>query len=137
MAFTNDQVGFERGATQLLLDREPRHLNRYNRSGPARTTTKSITGKPITVAYTQIDGEWTFELALEKLTDAKTTVLRTLADSGEPLTVKTTAGVATTYTAAISKIKIDPIIGPFTDGAPVRIRYHRAEITLSIEEEIP
>lgn len=137
MAFTDEQIGLERGATQLLLDREPRHLNRYNRSGPARTTTKSITGKPITVAYSQIAGEWTFELALENLTDAKTATLRSLADSGEPLTVKTTAGVATTYTAAISEIKIEPIIGPFTDGAPDRIRYHRAELILSIEEETP
>lgn len=136
MAFTNDQIGFERGATQLLLDREPRHFNRYNRSGPARDSTQAITGKPITVEYSQDAGEWIVELALEQLTDAKSAVLRTLADTPGPLTAKWTAGVSTTYTVTINRIEFDPIIGHFPDGAPTGLRYHRVELELAVQEVI-
>ena len=137
MSFTNDETGFERDATKLVLDREPRHLNRYNQSGPDRILNRAITGKPITVEYSQTAGVWILELALEQLTDAKSAVLRTLADTPGPLTVKTTAGTSITYTATIASIEFDPIIGHYTDGAPDGIRYHRVEINLAIAQENP
>jgi hypothetical protein len=137
VAFTNDQVGFERDATQVLLDREPRHLNRYNRSGPARVANIAITGKPITVEYHQEAGEWLVELALEQLTAAKADTLRTLADTPGPLTAKWTAGVSTTYTVTINRIEFEPIIGHFPDGAPTGLQYQRVEIELAVQEEIP
>jgi hypothetical protein len=136
VAFTNDQVGFERDATQVLLDREPRHFNRYNRSGPARGSIKSITGKPITVEYTQETGEWLVELALEQLTDTKADILRTLANTAGPLTAKWTIGVSTTYTVTINRILFDPIIGHYPDGAPTGLRYQRVEMELAVQEEI-
>ena len=136
MSFTNDETGFERGATTLVLDREPRHLNRYNRSGPARASAIALTGKPITVEYHQEAGEWIIVLALEQLTDAKTAILRGLADDPGPLTAKWTAGVSTTYTVTINEIQFDPIIGYYPDGAPTGIRYHRVEIELAVQEEI-
>ena len=137
MAFTNDQIGFERGATQLLLDREPRHFNRYNRSGPVRDSAQAITGKPVTVEYVQEAGEWVIELALEKVTDAKASTLRTLADTAGPLTAKWTLGVSTTYTVTINRILFDPIIGHYPDGAPTGLRYHRVELELAVQEVIP
>jgi len=137
VAFTNDQIGFERGATQLLLDREPRHFNRYNRSGPVRDSAQAITGKPVTVEYVQEAGEWVIELALEKVTDAKASTLRTLADTAGPLTAKWTLGVSTTYTVTINRILFDPIIGHYPDGAPTGLRYHRVELELAVQEVIP
>ena len=133
MAFTDAEVGFERDATQVLLDREPRHVNRYNRSGPARIVNQAITGKPITVEYHQTAGEHVVRLALEQLTDAKAAILRTLANSPGPLIAKWTAGVATTYTATVRSITFDPIIGHYPDGAPAGLRYHRVELELAIE----
>ena len=137
MSFTNAETGFERDATKLALDREPRHLNRYERSGPARASAIALTGKPITVEYHQEAGEWLVELALEQVTDAKTAVLRGLADVAGPLTAKWTAGVSTTYTVTINRIEFEPIIGHYPDGAPTGIRYHRIEIELAVQEEIP
>lgn len=139
MAFLNAETGFERGATNLVLDREPRHLNRYNRSGPSRDSAISLTGKSITVEYHQdaAADDSIVLLALEQVTDAKTAVLRGLADDPGPLTAKWTAGVATTYTVTINRIQFDPIIGHYPDGAPAGIRYHRIEIELAVQEEIP
>jgi len=137
VAFLTTETGFERDATQVILDREPRHLNRYNRSGPARDSSIALTGKPITVEYHQTAGEWLIELALEQVTDAKAAILRTLADTAGPLTAKWTAGVATTYTVTINRIQFDPVIGHYTDGAPAGIRYQRIEIELAVQEEIP
>lgn len=137
MALLTAETGFERGAITLVLDREPRDLNRYNRSGPARASAVALTGKPITVEYHQTAGEWLRKFALEKLTKAKTDVLRTLADTPGPLTAKWTAGVATTYTVTINRIDFEPIIGHHTDGAPAGIRYHRVELELAVQEEIP
>ena len=136
MAFSTSEIGFERGATQVLLDREPRHLNRYNRSGPARVSNLSITGIPITVEYTQEAGEWIVELALEQLTSAKADVLRTLANDAGPLTAKWTVGVSTTYTVTINAIKFEPIIGHYPDGAPTGLKYQRVEIELAVQEVI-
>lgn len=137
MTIGTSEIGFERGATLLLLDREPRHLNRYNRSGPGRDSAISLTGKPITVEYHQEAGEWIVVLALEQVTDAKTAVLRGLADTPGPLTAKWKVGVATTYTVTINRIDFDPIIGHYPDGAPAGIRYHRIEIELAVQEENP
>lgn len=136
MPFTNDETGFERSPTKLVLDREPRIMNRNQRSGPSRVSGEAISGATISVEYHQ-DGDRELAIALEKLTDAKTTTLRQLADVAGPLTFKRTAGVSTTYTVTIARIQIDPIVGFFTDGAPEQIRYHRAELALSILEMIP
>jgi len=136
VAFTNDQIGFERDATQLLLDREPRHLNRYNRSGPARVSNVAITGKPITVEYHQEAGEWIVDLAIEQLTAAKADTLRTLANTAGPLTAKWTLGVSTTYTVTINRIDFEPIIGHYPDGAPTGLKYERVEIELAVQEVI-
>jgi hypothetical protein len=137
VSFTNAETGFERDATKLALDREPRHLNRYNRSGPARAKAVALPGNVITTHYHQDADDQLVVLALEQLTDAKTAILRGLADVPGPLTAKWTAGVATTYTVTIASIKFEPIIGHYTDGAPAGIRYHRVEIELAVQEEIP
>lgn len=136
MTFLNSEIGFERDATQVLLDREPRHLNRNNRSGPARVSNIALTGKPITVEYHQEAGEWIVELALEQMTAAKADILRTLADTAGPLTAKWTVGVSTTYTVTINRIEFEPIIGHFPDGAPTGLQYQRVVIELAVQEEI-
>jgi hypothetical protein len=137
VAFLDSETGFERGATTLLLDREPRHLNRYNRTGPARVSNRAITGSPITVEYHQEAGPAELELALEQLTDAKAATLRQLADDPGPLTAKTTAGTSATYTVTIASILFEPIIGHYTDGAPDGMRYHRVELRLAVLEVNP
>lgn len=137
MAFTNDQVGFERGATQVLLDREPRYMNRLGNSGPARATGVGLTGAPVTVEFTQDVDEGRRVYALEQVTEAKALTLRTLADAAGPLTAKVTAGTSETLTATISEIEFTPIIGAYTDGAPTRIRYYRVTVTLAVHEVTP
>ncbi len=137
MAFTDPQVGFERGATQVLLDREPRYMNRLNNSGPARATATSITGQPVDVEYAQDVDQARRLYALEQLTEAKALVLRTLADAAGPLTAKVTAGSSETLTATISELEFLPIIGHFPDGAPAGLRYYRVTLTLSVQEVIP
>lgn len=133
MAFSNDQTGFERDATTLVLDRAPRHLNRFNRSGPARAGAVGITGHPITVEYTQDVDNAVLELALEQVTEAKAITLRNLANASGPLTAKVTPGTSETLTATINSIQFDPIVGHYTDDAPAGIRYHRILVTLDVQ----
>ena len=130
MAFANDEVGLERGATQLLLDREPRVRKRYQEGGPVRATAVSLPGTPISVEFRQDQDERELPLALENMTDAQATTLRTLLNGVGPLIVKIAYSTSDTITCTVKSHDITPIIGDHTENAPAQIRAHRAELVL-------
>lgn len=130
MAFANDEVGLERGATQLLLDRAPRVLNRFQEGGPVRATAVSLTGTPISVEFHQEQDERELPLALENMTEAQTSTLRTLLNGVGPLIVKIAYSTSDTITCSIKEHTITPIIGHYPENAPTQIRAHRAELVL-------
>lgn len=133
MAFTNTQVGLERGATQLLLSRAPRLLNRFD----------SDRGREL-------------RLALENMTEAQATTLAGLigcnpraavvgltgksivtewedaTDGSGPVTVKIITTGSTTYSCLFGpECKLEPIIGAYPETAPsTSIRNWRAELQL-------
>lgn len=132
MAFTNDQVGLERGATQLVLSRSPRVFNRFDENR----------GREL----------W---LALEALTEAQATTLAALigtnpraavvgltgkpivtewedtVDGSGPVTVKIVTGSSTTISCLFGpEWKLEPLTGHYPENAPADIRYWRAEIQL-------
>jgi cobalamin biosynthesis protein CbiG len=131
MSFTNDQVGVERGATQVLFDREPRILDRFQEGGPVRAATESLTGSPIGVEYLQDTDDARLELALENLTEAKAITLRDLANGSGPAVAKIERGVATTIDVLFEKLLLEPLIGHYPESAPVdppALRGWRAEV---------
>jgi hypothetical protein len=133
MAFTNDQVGMERGATQFLAPREPRIMNRFQSGGPARAQTKSLTGSQIVVEYLQDIGQTDLVLRWEHLTAAQITTIRSLLDAAGIVVVKIKIGVATTYNCMFDgqeEPKFEPLIGHYPESAPAAITRWRAEIPL-------
>jgi hypothetical protein len=131
MAFTDQQTGLERGATQLLLDVPPRVMNRHQEGGPQRAATRALTGHPIGVEFTQVNNDPVETWGMETLTEAQAETLRTLLDSAGPLTAKPTRGTSDTFTAIFGPNWIlEPIIGPYTNTAPSTIRYYRARVEL-------
>lgn len=131
MAFTNDQTGLERGATQLLLDVPPRIMNRHQEGGPQRAATRSLTGHPIGVEFTQVNDDPTEEWGMETLTAAQAATLRTLLDGSGPLTAKPERGTADTFQALFAPDEtLEPIIGHYTETAPAAITFWRARIPM-------
>jgi hypothetical protein len=131
LSFTNDQVGIERGATQVLLDREPRILDRFQEGGPARAATQSLTGTPIGIEYLQDTDDARLELALENLTEAKVQTLRTLANADGPAVAKIEIGTSATIDVLFEKLLLEPLIGHYPEGAPADppgLRRWRAEV---------
>lgn len=131
MSFTNDQVGLERGATQVLLDREPRVLNRFAEGGPERAAIDAINGSPIGVEYLQDTDDRRLELALENLTEAKAITLRELANGSGPAVAKIERGVATTIDVLFEQLLLEPLIGHYPESAPAdppALRGWRAEV---------
>jgi len=136
VSFTNDQVGIERGATQLLLSREPRVLSRNAEGGVERAVAMGISGLAFVTEYAQSQTRRELRLALENLTAAKMSTLRTLLDAAGAVVVKTATGTATTQTCSFGAREdqvLEPIIGAYTDNAPAAITAWRAELLLYIE----
>lgn len=131
MAFAIGEVGFERGATQVLLDANLRIMNRFQDQGPERIDTKSLGGRSIGVEYIQSTDDRELRVASEKVTEAQATTIRTLLNGTGPLTVKPTAGDATEYTVAFTaEHELEPLIGHYTEAAPTGIRWWRFEARL-------
>jgi hypothetical protein len=143
MTLGTNEVGLERGAVKLVLDREPRIMNRFNEGGPVRVTTEALQGNLITVEYIQISvrsdpklPERVMKLRLTNMTESQTSILRELYDGTGPLTVKIKLGVSTTYTVTFQDLiegDIKPLIGEYTESSPQNIRPHNADVTLSLE----
>jgi hypothetical protein len=134
MAFAPDEVGLERGATKLTLDRAPRIADRYQEGGPLRAAATSLEATPMTTEWVTSENRRELVLILEKLTEAQTSTLRDLLDSIGPVTVKTDPNSTNTVTAVFRPgHRIDAVVGDYPDNAPSSIRYHRAVIPLHLE----
>lgn len=131
MAFTVDEVGFERGATKVVLDGNLRIMNRFQNQGPERIDTPSIGGSSIGVEYLQDTDDRELHVRSEKITEAQATTIRALLNGTGPLTVKPTAGDATEYSVLFTRNHdLEPIIGHYTEAAPTAIRWWRFEARL-------
>lgn len=132
MSFTNDQVGIERGATQVLLDREPRLFDRFQEGGPVRAAVQSLTGTPIGVEYLQDTDDARLELALENVTEAQATTIRELTNGDGPAVAKIELGVSTTIDVLFERVLFEPLVGHYPEGAPTDppgLRRWRIEIS--------
>lgn len=133
MAFTDDQVGIERGATQFLPAREPRVMSRYQGGGPERAITRSLTGSPIVVEYLQDIGQVDLVLRWEHLTAAQIATLRSLIDGAGLVTVKIDIGTSATMLCLFAPDPIlEPLVGHYPESAPTAITRWRAEIPLLV-----
>lgn len=131
MSFLDSQVGIERGATQFLPTREPRVMTRYQRGGPERAITRSLTGSPIGVEYLQDIGQVDLVLRWEHLTAAQVATLRSLVDGAGVVTVKIKIGTSATITCLFAPgCVFEPLVGHYPESAPTAITRWRAEIPL-------
>ena len=135
MAFELDEVGLERAATQLLLDRAPRIASRFAEGGPMRGEALGLTGAPIVTEWDTDQARRELVLVLEQLTEAQTATLRTLLDGTGPVTVKTDPSSADTLACVFRPgAEVEAVIGVYPDNAPAGLRYHRATVPLFILE---
>lgn len=131
MSFNVGEVGIERGATKLLLDRAPRVLDRWNEGGPVRASTTSLPGTVVMVEYHQDTDRRELRLALEKMTEAQVSTLRDLMDDPGVVSVKLHPTVVTTIDCVFTgDYTIEPLTGAYPETAPTRNKWHRAELLL-------
>lgn len=133
MAFTDNEVGIERGATKFSPSREPRVMDRYQEGGPVRASTRSLTGSVIGVEYQQDSDDVYLELFWPHISESEASTLRTLANESGPVTVKIEKGVSDTLACLFGELKLDPLVGHYPESAPAPpsiIRRWRAEVTL-------
>jgi hypothetical protein len=135
MAFTDDQVGLERGATQLLLAKAPKQPGRNQGGGPVRASTTSLPGSTITVEFTQQQNRRQLRLEIVFLTEAQAATLRTLIDGTGPVTVKVAPGTSDTIACTFTEdYEITELVdeGGYPDNAPAgNVRASRAHIALN------
>jgi hypothetical protein len=119
VAFTNDQYGIERGATQVLFNTPPIIEERHAEGGPSRTYELAITNEPCVVEYAVNRNQAKLLIRMEQLSASQVATIETLLWSGGLVTVKLKAGVATTYTCAFgprSEHRFEPYNGPYPEG---------------------
>ena len=139
MAFTINQTGFERGATQLLFPDPPILLDRHAEEAQDSAYAVSLTGKPITTQYVRTQSKSFLRLRLRVLEGAAVTTQTTLMEGEGPVTVKLTPGSATTILCMFGP-RADQKLMPYnndyatgkSDGTavdPILTQYH-AELFL-------
>ena len=101
MSFTDAQVGIERGATQLLFEREPVVL-KDKPDLPPRAMAISLSGTPISVEFITAQDERNLYIVVEFLSKADTSTLFSILRGTGPVTVKIEAGVSTTLTCTFA-----------------------------------
>jgi hypothetical protein len=100
MAFTDAQVGIERGATQVLFATPPIIEDRHNEGGPTRAYELAITNNPCVVDYSVNQDKAFLKIRMEQLTAAQVATIETLLGATGPVIVKLKPGVSTTITCA-------------------------------------
>jgi hypothetical protein len=95
MSFTINQTGFERGATQLLLDTAPIIIQRHAEDAQDAAYAIAIGGEPITTQYTRTQTHSFLRLRLRLIAGSDIATLITLLEGAGPVDVKLTPGDAT------------------------------------------
>jgi hypothetical protein len=96
MAFTINQTGFERGATQLIFDDPPILLDRHEEEAQDAAYAVAISGEPITTQFNRAQSKSFLRLRLRLVKGSDVTTLVTLMEGAGPVTVKLVPGDATT-----------------------------------------
>lgn len=119
MAFALDEVGIERGATQVLFDAPPIIENRHAEGGPSRAYEIAITNEPCVVEYVVSRDQAKLLIRMEQLTAAQVATIETLLWAGGLITVKLKPGDATTNTCAFgprTEHRFEPYNGPYPES---------------------
>ena len=95
MAFLINEAGFERGATQLLLDTAPIMLERHAEDAQDAAYAIAISGEPITVQYTRSQPKSFLRVRLRLIAGADLDTLINLMEGAGPVDVKLTPGDST------------------------------------------
>ena len=99
MAFTINQTGIERGATKLVFPDPPIMVQRHEEDAPDAAYDVSIAGNPVVVEYARDQQKTFMRLKVRYLGASEISTLQTLWSGSGPVTVKLTAGSATTSQA--------------------------------------
>lgn len=126
MAFTINQTGIERGATQLLFPDPPIILSRHMEGGPDRVYDLAINGKPVGVEYTRAQDQAFLLIRLRLLDAVQVATLEDLMSDSGAVEVKITPGDATVITCIfgprseqVFHLFNDPIANAQPDGSPL------------------
>lgn len=98
VAFTINQTGIERGATQLIFNDPPILVKRHEEAAPDAAYELSLTGTPVVVVYNLSQDKAFLRLKIRYLDAFDIAILETLWSNKTTVEVKLTAGVATTIT---------------------------------------
>jgi hypothetical protein len=119
VAFALDEVGIERGATQVLFDAPPIIEQRHAEGGPSRTYELSITNEPCVVEYAVNRDQAKLLIRMEQLSASQVATIETLLGAGGLVTVKLKPGVSTTNTCAFGpriEHRFEPYNGPYPES---------------------
>ena len=114
MAFTINQTGFERGATQLIFGDAPIILRRHAEEAADAAHAIAINGQPITTQFTRTQAKSFLRLRLRLVAGADVTTLEDLMKGAGPVTVKLTPGDATTILCMFGP-RDDQQLTPYND----------------------
>jgi hypothetical protein len=139
MAFTINQTGIERGATQLLFPSAPIIIDRHREEPADAAHAIAITGAPIVVQFGRTQQKSELRMRIRLLTGAEVTTLNTLMAGSGPVVVKLTPGSATTINCMFGpreEQEVVPYSGDYAtakmDGSAVDplLEQHHAELFL-------
>jgi len=126
MAFTINQTGFERGATQLLFDTAPIMLQRHAEDAQDAAYAIAIGGEPITTQFVRTQAKSFLRIRLRLIAGSDLGTLITLMEGEGPVDVKLTPGDAAVIQCMFGP-REDQALIPYnddyatgqTDGSPV------------------
>lgn len=134
MSFTDAQVGIERGATQLLFEREPVVL-KDKPDLPPRAMAISLPGTPISVEFTTEQDEVNIYWLIEYLSKADRATLMTLLRGTGPVIAKGKTGVSTTLTCTFAPDQgVEPVNAKgYPESTATEMIGYRATLHLLIQ----
>ena len=139
MAFNLEDVGIERGTTQVLFNHPPIIEQRHAESGQDTIYEVAIPGNPVVVQYVPSQAKIFLRLRWEQVTPAQVTTLETLRAGAGLVTVKLKPGSAATLSCMFGpdeEHSIEPYTGDYPEsdkigGAlPDLMKTYRVSLTL-------
>jgi hypothetical protein len=133
MSFSAGQTGFERGATQLVLDYSPVVVDRWKDDGPPRAQAIGLTGAPIVVEYVEAQNQPYWYLRVIYLSEAQLATFLTLMRATGPLQVKANPSGTASVTCAVVSYAIEPAFrADFAEDLDTNVRGYRADVQLAL-----
>ena len=133
MAFTNTQVGFERGATKVVLTLSvPQVTNRYTFGTTERLDLHiALMTATEAAALKGLIGENARINAMGLTAESIVVEWYSATDGSGPVTVKINDDAATTITCAfLPDYEFTEVVRPYTENSPTSVKYWSATIPL-------